>query len=90
MLRQGMDDMTSYPLPLPEVVVERQNSVKMEVFRLWTLHYFEIFYLFFHSALHHDALRCTIDDVAKIKPEVGTKIASKWRFFVPGASKCRF
>ena len=55
----------------PEVGVERQNSVKMEVFRPWTLHFFETFYFFFHRALHHHALRCTIDAVAKIKPEVG-------------------
>ena len=30
------------------------------------------FFIFFvHSALHHHARRCTIDAVAKIKPEVG-------------------
>ena len=44
----------------------------MEVFCPWTLHYFEIFF-FFHSALHHDALRCSIDVVAKNKPEVGVQ-----------------
>ena len=34
----------------PEVGVERQNGVKMEVFRPWTLHFFDIFYFFFHRA----------------------------------------
>ena len=44
----------------------------MEVFRPWTLQFFEIFY-FFHTGLEHHALRCAVDADATTKPEVGVE-----------------
>ena len=61
------------PTPGPEVGVELQKSIKMQVFRPWTLHFFEIFYSFFHTALDHHALRYTINAFAITEAEVGVE-----------------
>ena len=48
-------------------------SIKMEVFRPWTLQFFEIFNFCFHTGLEHHALRCIVDADATTKPEVGVE-----------------
>ena len=67
----------------PEVGMECQNSIKIEVFRLWTLQFFEIYLFIFFI---HVCIIMRYD--AQSTPTL--QLNRKWAWSAKTASKCRF
>ena len=70
----------------PEVGVEHQKCVKLQVFRLWTLQFFEIFFDILQETSEHHGPPFIITAVSTTKPKMGVEHQKsvKMQVFVPG------